>query len=266
MLYRIGDVSKHLNISDQMIRYYEKCGVIHPVRSGDGRYRYYSEMDIFLLFEAMKYKEWDINIADIGGMIADDYYDKLISNLEAFTGKLNDEISYKQILKERTETVRHRLKISRYNTDNVWVDTVPAHYLYSLGTSARDTYEIAQFDQRMAEIVYSSRYISFFDPYVEYEGDSGIWWYMIPQKYHDLLHVPDYGEYRFEEEKLMLMSVIDMGEPGEFNASRYTHLIEYAKTHHYEVTGKVQGILVGRGIQDNQFVRMMQIMVPVRTL
>ena len=57
MLYRIGDVSKHLNISDQMIRYYEKCGVIHPVRSGDGRYRYYSEMDIFLLFEVMKYKQ-----------------------------------------------------------------------------------------------------------------------------------------------------------------------------------------------------------------
>ena len=29
-IYKIGDVSKILNISNEMIRYYEKCGVIEP--------------------------------------------------------------------------------------------------------------------------------------------------------------------------------------------------------------------------------------------
>ncbi|WP_326839095.1 FAD-dependent oxidoreductase [Clostridium aromativorans] len=37
----MGDVSKILDISDQMIRYYEKLGVITPKRKGDGKYRYY---------------------------------------------------------------------------------------------------------------------------------------------------------------------------------------------------------------------------------
>ena len=78
MKYRIGDVSKMLHISDQMIRYYEKNGVIHPERSGDGQYRLYSEMDVFLLFEAMKYKEWDISIPEINDMISNDYYTTLI--------------------------------------------------------------------------------------------------------------------------------------------------------------------------------------------
>ena len=57
MGYRIGDVSKMLKISDQMIRYYEKCGLIQPKREGDGKYRTYTDMDVFLIFEAMKYKE-----------------------------------------------------------------------------------------------------------------------------------------------------------------------------------------------------------------
>ena len=70
MKYRIGDVSKMLHISDQMIRYYEKNGVIHPERSGDGQYRLYSGMDVFLLFEAIKYKEWDISIPEINDMIS----------------------------------------------------------------------------------------------------------------------------------------------------------------------------------------------------
>ncbi len=77
MKYKIGEVSKILNISDQMIRYYEKCGVIKPDRS-EGNYRYYTDMDIFLLFEAMKYKEWNINIADINNMVSNDYYAQLI--------------------------------------------------------------------------------------------------------------------------------------------------------------------------------------------
>lgn len=68
MEYKIGDVSKILNISDQMIRYYEKLGVIKPKRKGDGKYRYYDAMDVFWLYEAMKYKEWDINIAEVKDM------------------------------------------------------------------------------------------------------------------------------------------------------------------------------------------------------
>ena len=87
MRYRIGDVSKMLKISDQMIRYYEKCGVIQPERSEDGKYRYYTDMDIFLLLEAMKYKELDINIADFGRMVNSRFYDLLVEKLDDYEKK-----------------------------------------------------------------------------------------------------------------------------------------------------------------------------------
>lgn len=51
MEYKIGEVSKILNISKEMIRYYEKQGILKPSRKEDNNYRTYSVMDVFLLME-----------------------------------------------------------------------------------------------------------------------------------------------------------------------------------------------------------------------
>lgn len=55
MNYKIGEVSKMFNISKEMLRYYEKKGVLHPKRIDENNYRVYDEMDIFLLFEIVQY-------------------------------------------------------------------------------------------------------------------------------------------------------------------------------------------------------------------
>ena len=55
MNYKIGEVSKMFNISKEMLRYYEKKGVLHPKRIDENNYRVYDEMDIFLLFECCRY-------------------------------------------------------------------------------------------------------------------------------------------------------------------------------------------------------------------
>lgn len=49
MEYKIGEVSKILNISKEMIRYYEKQGILKPSRKEDNNYRTYSVMDVFFI-------------------------------------------------------------------------------------------------------------------------------------------------------------------------------------------------------------------------
>ena len=63
-IYKIGDVSKILNISSEMIRYYEKCGFIKPDRNNN-KCRKYTLHDIFALTECLYYTSWKIKIADI---------------------------------------------------------------------------------------------------------------------------------------------------------------------------------------------------------
>lgn len=266
MNYKIGDVSRMLRLSDQMIRYYEKCGVLQPERSENGKYRSYTDMDIFALFDAMRYKEWGIPIAKIGGIVAEDYFDQMSELLRAYEDQLDEEVKYKSLSLQRVREVRDRLRISQYNTGNVWADLMPACTFYYLGRSSSDEYDAGQLDDRMAELIYSGRYITFFDPYVEYQEQDGEWWYMIQQIYHDQLNLPDYGKIRKEPEHLVLKTVIDMGEKGQFSTEKCKVLLDYAEAHHYETDGSIHGMIIGRGTQNGQYRRMMELWTPIRSL
>ncbi len=266
MKYRIGDVSKMLHISDQMIRYYEKNGVIHPERSGDGQYRLYTEMDVFLLFEAMKYKEWDISIPEINDMISNDYYNTLIEKLGVYEDHLRKETDYREAMLQRVSRVRRKLKLSRYNIGHIAVDIMPESELFYMGESQGDSYDLKGMDEDMAAVVYSREYVPFFDPYAEYEGERGSWWYLINSDLAQKLSLPRHGKHRHLEERAALTTFIDMGEPGEFTADRYSFLQEYADENGYEVTGPLSGIIIGRGNEGDHFRRMMQLTLPIRSL
>lgn len=56
--YKIGEVAEILDLSSEMIRYYERCGIINPIRDGSNQYRLYSISDIFALTECLHYKSW----------------------------------------------------------------------------------------------------------------------------------------------------------------------------------------------------------------
>ena len=50
--YSIGEVSTLLNLSRDMIRYYEKQGAIRASRGAENNYRRYDSMEVFWLLEA----------------------------------------------------------------------------------------------------------------------------------------------------------------------------------------------------------------------
>lgn len=53
MKYFVGDLARILNLSSEMIRYYEKMEMFKPHRQEDSNYRIYSAKDVILLVIAM---------------------------------------------------------------------------------------------------------------------------------------------------------------------------------------------------------------------
>lgn len=266
MKYRIGEVSNILKLSDQMIRYYEKNGVIQPHREGKGQYRYYTDMDIFQLFDAMRYKEWGIGIGEIKQMVEGDYFGELGRKLDSYSEELAKEIRYKTILSERVNELKGRIMTCTGNIGSYWVELVPAHVLYYLGESKGEEYNMITIDEKMADIIYSSKYISFFDPYVEYENGEGVWWYVIRKKYHDTLKINDSGVFREVPEQLCLCTVIDMGEPGAFTGELAKNMEEIIAQKGMKPVGKASGFILGRGHGPKGYHRLMRIKIPVETL
>ena len=98
MNYKIGEVSKMFNISKEMLRYYEKKGVLHPKRIDENNYRVYDEMDIFLLFEIVQYQ----------AMISNNYMENYAGYLEKYESSLRKEIAYKMILERHIHELTQR--------------------------------------------------------------------------------------------------------------------------------------------------------------
>ena len=64
-IYKIGDVSKIYNISTDILRYYEKIGLLIPdVRKSNG-YRYYSEKQLWKLSNIRNLRKLDVGLKDI---------------------------------------------------------------------------------------------------------------------------------------------------------------------------------------------------------
>lgn len=269
MRYKIGEVSKFLNLSDQMIRYYEKCGVIEPKRGGDGQYRYYTDMEVFQIFDAMRYKEWDINIKDIKWIIEDHYFERLLKKIDDFKHKLSTEIDYKSLLYSRISEMETQISLGRYNIGNYWIEEVPAQCRIFSGVAYGDQYSIAEEDVSFAHVVYEPDNISFFDILVEFSEESfsqdkEFWWYMTEEKYYEALDIK--AECSRIPCQYCACTVIDMGEVGEFKAACVEPLMTYAQERGLAKTGLPYGTILGRGKDNGRFCRLMKLYLPVRTL
>lgn len=69
--YTIGEVARLLGLTTDAIRFYEKKGIIGPVKNPDNRYRCYTIYDILLLLDIIFYRHLDLSITDIRGILQD---------------------------------------------------------------------------------------------------------------------------------------------------------------------------------------------------
>ena len=69
MRYKIGDVARILGISADLLRYYEKKGVVTPYKDAHNDYRYYDAWDINLLMDCLWFKNFGYSIEQIADMV-----------------------------------------------------------------------------------------------------------------------------------------------------------------------------------------------------
>ncbi|WP_295091673.1 MerR family transcriptional regulator [uncultured Catenibacterium sp.] len=114
MFYSIGDVSKILNVSKEMIRYYEKQGALKPARKENNNYRSYSTMDIFFLMEMIRYQALGLTTTEINQLLNNNYMQSYSDCLSNYHKKLEKEITFKMVLKDRIKEMAD-IELKRVN-------------------------------------------------------------------------------------------------------------------------------------------------------
>ena len=92
MRYKIGDVARILGISTDLLRYYEKKGVVTPQKDKTNDYRYYDTWDINFLIDCLWYKRFGFGIPQVAYMVTDCYHGDLISLLDEKSDQMEAEL------------------------------------------------------------------------------------------------------------------------------------------------------------------------------
>lgn len=108
--YKIGDLSKLLNIPAQNIRFYEEKGIISPEKDDVTGYRFYSAWNLNDLLDTLHYRGLDFSLQEIANMLKTDSFDDICEAYKTKENEILEKIAkYKHIL-EMLSNERVRLQ------------------------------------------------------------------------------------------------------------------------------------------------------------
>ena len=263
--YSIGEVSTLLNLSRDMIRYYEKQGAIRASRVAENNYRRYDSMEIFWLLEAMQHKSWGIPISEISGIRNHEYTIKTEQFLSEEVKRIRADIHYRELLAQRLEQLQMNMLLSTKNIGCFWVEQIPSVYCCHLVTGRGDEYERINLSEKSSAFIFSDQHLPFFDSGLEVENDRVEWEMGVQEKYIEAFETEIPDDFIRIPGGVCLCTHIDIGEIGSFNQEVFHILPEFAAEHGFNVPdgAKIRGILLGRGYESGEFRRIVKVHLPI---
>lgn len=257
MKYRIGEVSKLLNIPVETIRYYEAKGFIHPFKDSNSGYRYFDVWDINFLMEYKKYRDMEFTQNDIFMMQQKDDFEQLKQRLIDKEAEIDAKIKWYQLLKAKLKhdngiIVNIDKCINRYEI----VQSPDMYYLVN-----RHGFE---YDKDKSSIL--KKWFKYY-PFIENTmliSDCKInWGFSIEKSWADLVGL-DINCAEFIKGQNALHTVVKSQSKGCL-ADNVLHDIElYTQKNKYSINGEIIGNLVLRTHEDSEFVRYMRLWIPIK--
>ncbi|MCT4509383.1 MAG: MerR family transcriptional regulator [Tepidibacter sp.] len=103
--YSINQIAKILNISTNKLRFYEKKGLINPIRDDNNNYRYYTQEDLVKIHMILMYRALNLTIKDIKNLMENCTKNNIINHFYNQWEVINDEIQKMRLIKTSIEDI-----------------------------------------------------------------------------------------------------------------------------------------------------------------
>lgn len=262
MQYKIGDVSRILGVSSDLLRYYEKKGVVTPVKDKQNDYRYYDAWDINFLIDCLWFKSFGFGIPQIAHMVADADYPALVSELGEKQVELMDSIHHQELLLRRLR--KHCEQVFRVKDAQGKCDIVPSPevvcYLNRYNSDYDNSSEMqALSKQWLPYMPFLQRYFEM----IEEPSRGYAWGFSLEMDYVNEFAVPVDPPVRHKPSVESIHSVFKSSGKDAFSPSHIDYLYDYALQNGYSVAGNAQGNLVCSVLEDGVNTGYFEVWLPV---
>lgn len=247
MFYKIGDVSKMLGISRDIMRYYEKKGIVKPHKDENNDYRYYEVWDVNFLIECLWFKQFGFGMKEIERIVSQSSYDELEDTLLGREKALEREIAWQQMLLKRLKQHNERLERARACLNRCDLEENPEviRYINRYNFLYDDSPEVQALGRQWLE------YFPFINRCFDVELDvllnRGIdfsWGFSMPVEYARELHVEAKPPVERLESRRCLHSVVRQQGKYGFSPKLLGYMADYAGENGLKLCGNARGTLL----------------------
>lgn len=268
--YKIGEVSKILNIPVESIRFFERKGIVTPQKDKTNNYRYYTVNDINRLLDYRKYREFGCSVNEALDIIQS-------SDLAIFKKIIQD----KQAEAER-EARLYELKAIKLNNhikvlkdmpllmNEYRIVTRPACYYYinrhyngdeiQFIKSQNEELEQCIKNYTFVENVYCVKKDWYSE---ERRKEEFQWGFTIKKRWADALELPILPEMEYAPERKALYTFIKANNQLLFSPKLLEPALEYMSRQNYKLVGDIWGVLIATVQEEGEEIRYLEVWIPI---
>ena len=265
MKYKIGDVAKILGISTDLLRYYEKKGVVKPIKDKNNDYRYYEAWDINFLMDCLWMKNFGFTIEEIGHMVTDCGYDELVGRFQEKERQVTAELKRQELIARRLRRHRKEVAVAREYVGKCDLRPSPeiVRYLNRHNFVYDSSPELAALSQKWLEympLVHRCFEISQSElP----NGENYSWGLALDMEYVEELGVVVEPPAQHLPSVPCIHSVFTSSGKDAFSPRRMDYILDYARAHNFRVCGNARGNLLCSVKENGQLTGYFEVWVPV---
>jgi len=265
--YRIGDVARILGISTDIIRYYEKKGVVSPVKDRLNDYRYYDTWDINYLIDCLWFKKFGFGIEEIAGIVTDCSYDQLLNLMMDKSEEMEDALRMQEML---LECMKSHCRSLESITDFMGVCDVCESpeivcYLNRYNQTYDNRMELQKISRRWQRYMpFSKRYFEILGAGGEDEPDGYAWGFSLDAEYLDDFDIAEQPPVVHYQPQLSIHSAFKSAGKDGFTPRHADFLKEYAEKNGYEACAGARGNLVCSVVENNRLTGYFEVWLPVK--
>jgi len=269
MKYKIGEVSKILNIPVDTLRYLEAMKIVSPDKEDGNHYRHYEAWDINFLTEYRKYRGFDFSVADIEKILHHD-------DLAAFTQRIRDRQGYFEnrfkhyaLLKEKNLELTRTLDSLK---DDLWKCSFSTrNELYYF--MHRYNYKYATKDEFGGVFERWIEYFPFVESLVEIKEDAALsretcndygWGFSLRKEYLEAFRIPLNATVKHLPQAECVRTIIRAGEKGSFSLRLLDKAFDFLAEHAYRLAGDITGNLLARVHSPEGYSRYIEMWIPIQ--
>ena len=266
MKYKIGDVSKILGISPDLLRYYQKKGVVKPTTGKNNNYRYYDAWDINFLIDCLWFKNFGFGIEQTAKLVSASTYDEVLSDMKERCGEIRDSIRHQSMLLERSEqyfSAMGRVRTMLGKCDLVYS---PEFYRY-LNRYNADYENIAELQdlshQWLQYMPFVNRSFEIAREDLENGTDNYAWGYSMGMDFVEKLHVPLDPPVTHLRSEPSVHAVFTSSGKDEFSPRHMAFVLDFIRENGLSVAGDARGNLVCSVMENGQLTGYFEVWLPV---